>query len=217
MDYLTDRKSPLLWSSHIPLLQSTLDTFPITGALELGSGFHSTPVLFNRLNAVVAIENKQQWVDTLRQTIVEDDNHKIVCYPLDHNVKLYREEIGEERLTKMTQFYRENMKHKPNLLFVDHYRGYRLQAMLDLYEEMDVVIYHDAQPKVDFRYGYSKFKPNNSYFQFVDRTLQTHTGILIAKKFENLIPKFKERLLAHYPPHVAKYNVEVVVNLEQIR
>jgi len=37
----------LRWGSHIPLNKSLLQTFPITGALELGAGFYSTKLFFD--------------------------------------------------------------------------------------------------------------------------------------------------------------------------
>lgn len=217
MDYLNDKKSPLLWGSHLPVLQAVIDAFPIVGALELGSGLHSTAILFDRLQSVVSIENYESWIDTLRENIQEDEKHYFAHFPFSHSKKAQREEIGQEALQKATEFYRSHMTFNPNLLFVDCFRGYRLQAMIDLHKDFDVIVYHDAQPRVDFRYGYSTFVPERNFIQYIDRTFPTHTGVYINVDYKDRLASFIEHHNYYALEWAKKFSVVCPVFLERIR
>jgi hypothetical protein len=187
----------LRWGSHIPTNTSVLKTFPITGVLELGAGFNSTPLFFENCENVISIENNLDWINNLKQhKLIETETKKIIHHSLPNNINrsTLRKDIPKNILNESIEFYKSFITPSINLLFVDCYAGFRLEALEKLHTLFDVIVYHDAEPKYDFCYDYSKFKPSKQYRQMFDRTFPANVGILVSKKYENLISDFQNNL-----------------------
>lgn len=211
----------LRWGSHVPLTKAILATFPITGALELGAGTNSTPVLFSSLPYVVSVEADKGWIEKLRseKLITETDNHRIVHHevPADINRSTIRENIDPSVLANATKLYRSVMRPEHNYLFVDCYAGFRLRALNDLHTSFDVITYHDAEPKDDKWYGYSTFQADNGYNHFVDRTFMANTGLIVTKKFQHFMDKFLENYAKEAALYADRFNAEYKPTIEKIR
>jgi len=186
----------LRWGSHVPVTLAIIKTFPITGALELGAGTHSTKVLFDNLKYVTSIENDLSWINKLRKNLIEDETHQIVHQLLPENIRLDTpsEHIETSVLEEASEFYKQYLAYELDYLFVDCFSGFRLQALTTLYQNFNVITYHDANERYDKHYGYSKFFPSDDYVHFIDETFEAHTGLLISNYFRYLIPEFKENL-----------------------
>lgn len=213
-----DKLRDLRWGSHIPTNTSILKTFPINGILELGAGLNSTPLFFSNCNKVITIENDLDWINKLKNEnlITESENHKIIYHNLPKNItrSTHRNDISNNILRETIEFYKSNMTSDLNFLFVDGYAGLRLETLTHLHKSFDIITYHDAEPRFDKDYDYSHFIPSKEYFQIFDRTFSAHVGILISKKFENLIPLFKENFKIEAEKYADKFNTEYKVFLE---
>lgn len=200
----------LRWGSHVPVNTSILKSFPITGVLELGAGFNSTPLFFDSCDNVISIENDLDWIGKLKEDnlIQETDNHKLIHHEVPENINrsTYRKDIPANILNDAINFYKSFMSPKINFLFVDCYAGFRLEALTKLYNSFDVIAYHDTEPHFDHCYDYSKFAPNNLYINIFDKTFPANVGILISKKYENLISDFKNNFNIEAELYAAKFN-----------
>lgn len=210
----------LRWGSHIPLNLSVLHAFPITGILELGAGLNSTSLFFDNCSHVVSVESDLDWINKLinEKLICEDATHKIVHHkvPSTINRSTIRENISKDVLNNAVELYNSVITPDMNYLFVDCFAGFRLAALNNLYQKFDVISYHDAEPHEDKWYGYSKFRANDQYFHFVDRTFAANVGLLVSKKFEHLIQTFNDRFVIEAEKYAKKFNAEHQVVLEKI-
>jgi hypothetical protein len=200
----------LRWGSHTPVNTSVLKSFPISGVLELGAGLNSTPLFFDNCKNVTSIENDSNWINKLREEnlIKETENQKLVYHELPEfiNRSTHRRDIPKHILRESIEFYKLYMVSDINFLFIDGYAGLRLEALEKLYNNFDIITYHDAEPKFDHCYDYSKFTVNDQYIHLIDKSFPAYVGILISKKYENLIPSFKENFNKEVEIYAAKFN-----------
>lgn len=213
-------KKDLRWGSHLPLTRAIIASFPITGALELGAGVNSTPVLFNNLKYVVSIEADLSWIEKLRseKIVVETETKKLVHHsvPSYINRGTVRAEIDPHILQSASAFYASFINTNLNFLFVDCYAGFRLQALDDLHERFDVIAYHDAEPQEDKWYSYSSFKASPEYTHVVDRTFLAHTGLIVSKKLQNNMHAFFATYQNEAQAYANKFNTEAIPTFEQL-
>jgi len=204
----------LRWGSHIPVSAAVIKTFPIIGALELGAGRHSTKFLFDNLRYVTSIENDLNWIGKLRLTIPEDEHHQIIHHPIPENIKLGtpRKEIDNDVLNEASDFYRKHVDLRFGYLFVDCFAGFRLQALQSIYEQFNVIAYHDANEDNDHYYDYSKLTLNAKYKSYIDKTFEAHTGLLVSNYFVSYIPEFIRNLEIEAEKFAADYNTTCELN-----
>lgn len=214
-----DKKRDLRWGSHVPLNKAIMQTFPITGVLELGAGFNSTPVFFENAEHVVSIENDKGWIDKLivEKAVVEDDSHKLVHHelPAEYYRGTRREQFDPKILKDSIKFFNSFVTDDFNLLFVDCYAGLRLEAINKLYKKFDVIVYHDAEPTEDHHYGYSTLKVNKDYCHYIDRTFLANTGFIFSKKLEPLFAQFVENYTKESEEWALKFGALCTVVLER--
>lgn len=205
-----DSHKLLRWGSHVPLTKAIIQTFPITGALELGAGINSTPVLFDRLPHVVSVEADLNWINKLinERHITLSNNHQIIHHVVPDTITrgTVREKIPNVTIMEALAFYQSFITPSLNYLFVDCYAGFRLEALRSMHERFDVVTYHDAEPHEDKWYGYSMFKPSPDYIHWVDRTFLANTGLLVHRKFAYLMPAFEAAYQIEAALYADKFN-----------
>lgn len=184
--------------SHIPVHKSVLSVFPVTGVLELGAGLHSTPLFFKHVDYVVSVESNRAWIDSLLRggSVTQTKHKRIVHHKIPSTViqTTPRDLIPPALLKSAIKFYSSFISPSLNYLFIDQYLGFRLESLMSLYNKFDVISYHDAQREQDHRYQYSLFRPTNQYSSYIYDTLPSHTGLLIKRELEHLIPRFKKSL-----------------------
>jgi hypothetical protein len=208
----------LRWGSHIPANTSILKSFPITGVLELGAGYNSTPLFFNECKTAVSIENDLDWINKLKQDkLIETETKKLIHHALPEyiNRSTHRRDIPKNILRESINFYESHITPDINFLFVDGYAGLRLEALEKLYTKFDVITYHDAEPRFDHCYDYSLFKPNKDYVHIFDRSFPANVGILVSKKYENLIVNFENNFNIEAQKYADKFNSKFKPNLEK--
>jgi hypothetical protein len=208
----------LRWGSHIPLNASVLKSFPITGVLELGAGFNSTPLFFKSTSHVVSVESDAAWIEKLRsdKTIVETPAKRFVHHEVPPWVSrsTTKEELTPELLDSAVSLYRSVRTRELNFLFIDCHAGFRLKVLVELHQEFDVIAYHDAEPKDDKWYGYSTFKPGAGYLHCIDRTFAAHTGLLVTEKFATSMDLFVENFAIESAEYANRFDAIHEVTLD---
>lgn len=208
------------WGSHIPVLEAAIDTFNITGALELGAGINSTPLLFARVPRVTSLECDEAWITELRKRwpVPEDEAHRLVYMPVRRGVNrgTLEEKLTAHDLERARAFYRLWLQSDMNLLFVDSFAGFRRRAIVDLFAEFDVVVYHDAEPKHDHQYGYSSMTFPAGWAHLVDRTFPAHTGVLLAPRVAFMQDQFAQALKTRGAAYAQRFEVPHEPRLEDI-
>jgi len=194
------------WGSHIPINKSILKTFNITGVLELGSGFHSTPLFFNSCDYAISVEQDKAWIKKLKEEsqIVEDGNHCMIYQDVEPCTRATRrKDISKDILDAASDFFIEvSADDKLNFLFVDCYSGFRLEALDSIHHKFDCIVFHDVQPRGMINHSYEHFIPNKDFVLLKDTTFVCHSGILIKKelfdeKFEELKDTFEKEVLEY--------------------
>lgn len=210
----------LRWGSHVPANTSILKSFPITGVLELGAGYNSTPLFFNECETVISIENDLDWINKLKEdNLIETENKKLLHHELPDYINrgTYRKDIPKNILEESIKFYKSFITPEINFLFIDCYAGFRLEALEKLHTSFDVITYHDAEPKYDHCYDYSVFKSSKDYIHIFDRTFPANVGILISKKYSDLIGVFENQFAIESEKYASKFNSNFKVKLEKAR
>lgn len=195
-DYMAN-KEWVRWGSHIPVNSSILKVFDITGVMELGIGYHSTPMFFESAKKVIAIETDKAWIDKLSTEIKQDDDHKIVYHETPKHIKraTRRHQLSDNELLDARNFMLSHITDELNFLFIDCISSFRWEALTYLHDKFDVITFHDYQhPGIRNHYCNGKLELSEDYEMFIDKTYMSHTGILIHKK---LVHKFDELIRVH--------------------
>lgn len=174
------------WGSHVPINMTFLEVLPITGVIELGIGHNSTPSFVNKSPRTLSVENDQKWLKQIQQDYPPTDTHKYVHHEVSEIRSTRRSTISEQKLKAANTFYKQLCGDEYNMLFIDCYSGYRLEAFIAMHEQFDVITFHDYQAKPGRINHYDgKHVPYNTglYDLWIDETYPAHTGIVISKKF----------------------------------
>lgn len=184
MSNLVDYK----WGSHLPVLESILDVFSVTGVLELGIGKHSTPMLYSRVKKLISVETDEEWIKTVSPYVKPRKGFKLIHHGLGIHHKTKYPQITKEIKEKSLKFYKNIINENPklNFLFIDHVSGLRVIALIDLFSYFDIIIYHDAQHPC-YCYDLFNLVDSSEYFHFIYEIPFVHSGILIHKKYEYLL------------------------------
>lgn len=210
------QKNNLKWGSHIPLDKTILKTFPDVGVLELGAGLYSTKLFFEQTKHAVSIEANHEWIqNVLDDGLQTDENHKIIYHELPKEIThhLLPEQVSKSILADSIDFYKANMNDNLNFLFVDCYVGFRLNALQELHELFDVIVYHDAEPRVDKFYKYSQFNPSTNYDYYIDSTFLVHNGLLIKKSLAPYMEDFMKNFEIECNNFSKQFNTSYNVNI----
>jgi len=199
----------LRWESHIPLNTAILKTFPVTGVLECGAGNGSTRLFNNMGVPYLSIEQDKDWIAQLNLP-------NVIHYqcPEGYTRSTLRDKIPKEELDKFNEFCLNKKELWSNYLFIDQYAGYRLSSLVGLYKEFDVIAMHDTEIREDKCYGYSEFKPDNSYLYFRDSTWLANCGFLfkqhLIQYFPQFMSEFERQCQLFADKHRVRYEVKVI-------
>ena len=201
-------KSKRTWGSHIPINKALMETYDITGILELGAGYHSTKMFFDSVEHVLSVETDPAWVDEIKEIVPESENHNIVRYEIDPSITRASRawDVGEDFLEESVKFFKSQHKilkksSKVNLLFVDCISSLRRAALDEMYTDFDFVVFHDYNLRGRNNHWRGTFRPNSKYKMFVDATYPQHTGIIMKNKYAKKIDELSER----FDENVFKY------------
>lgn len=212
-----NQQKSIRWGSHIPLNKALLQTFPITGVLELGAGFNSTPLFFDKLNYVVSIESDKEWITNLLKTanLSISENKKILYHQVPNDItrSTLRPNISNTILNDAVNFYKCNSNKNLNYLFIDQYAGFRYDALQNMYDEYDIIAYHDVQEKNVYAYESFTLNKNTEYYRFIHTSFAAYTGVLISKKFNSLMCSFFDELRKESNQYSILHNVKMNDNM----
>jgi hypothetical protein len=192
------------YGTHLPVLKSILETFHPRGALELGAGRYSTPLLYHHVDRLVTIDNDPKWVGEVASLVPPRKNFSLIHHSLPGLTAGTRHwEVPQRTKQQCIAYYREVVASNPgmDLLFIDHISGLRSCALVALYDQFDFVVYHDAEDK---GYGYEQFAQhdNGDFLHFLLKPYIPYTGFLIRKKHadrvEELCRLMDQHALAYY-------------------
>ena len=210
-------KDHIRWASHIPINSSILKAFDITGVLELGIGYHSTPMFFQSAKKVIGVETDKAWIDKLSSEIKQDENHQLVYHQMPSHISraTRRRQLTEQELLDARKFMFDLVTDDLNFLFVDCISSLRWEALTHLHNKFDVITFHDYQPPgIHNHYCDGKLELSDDYEMFIDKTYVSHTGVLIHKKlmdrFDDLLAIHKEEVKNFHneKPMLVKYENE---------
>lgn len=182
------------WSSHVPINKSILQTYDITGVLELGIGYYSTPMFFEHAKKVIAVETDLEWIEKIEKDLKTDENHQIIWHELPRGVvrQTRRRQVNEQTLLDARNFMLSLCTDDLNFLFIDCISSLRWEALTYLHEKFDVITFHDYQvPGIHNHYNDGDLRISNEYEMFIDKTYMSHTGILLHKKLLNKLDELK--------------------------
>lgn len=201
-------KEQIRWSSHIPINSSILKVFDITGVLELGIGYHSTPMFFREAKKVIGVETDKNWIDKLSSEIEQDETHQLIHHPMPSHVSraTRRNRLTEQELLDARKFMLKFVADDLNFLFIDCISSLRWEALTHLHSHFDVITFHDYQPPgIHNHYCDGKLELSDDYEMFIDKTYPSHTGILIHK---NLMDRF-DKLVSVHKQEVKNFHNEI--------
>ena len=118
-----DKMQQTRWGSHIPINKTLHELFDVTGVMELGMGFFSTPIFTSLSPYTISIESDIQWIDNLEeQGIGNTTTHKIV----HHN-------INNDNIDRSTDYtdISDSVKETANILY-DQYLTDNINYLLDV-------------------------------------------------------------------------------------
>jgi len=174
--------------------------------LELGMGLYSTP-LFVSYNPeeLICIDNDENWFNEMK--IKFNDKCKTLLHKLDSNISIetFPYQLTDEQKKDIIEYYMklatviQNKNVLPKLLFVDNFNCCRTLAINTLYNNFDIMIYHDCEPKGVSWYEYYFVENIKIEFNhYILRTPANWTGCFIRNNIkqdrinEIIIPYIKQ-------------------------
>ena len=183
------------WGSHIPVLKSLFQTYNIKGAVELGMGYNSTPLLRENCEKVYSTENDLEWVELMKKEFGETENHRIEYHDISPCVKsTRRRSVGEPFLEKMRDYYLSIDTEGYDLLFVDGHSVTRLEAFLTIGDRFDFVVLHDVNEQGLINHYLTDMPQLLGYSRFVHKPFRQHTGLYMKEQYVSEIEKFESIL-----------------------
>ena len=189
------------YSSHIPLLFSTMELLPHGRILEFGSGFFSTPIFYhNYTEKFVTVEDDPYWHKKLIDYYTPKDGFVTVCSNmLFWDGKPYKptiSEITKKQHKQLVSFYEKMKEYIPiDILFIDQIKYGRSVSIDVLGKYTDILIYHDAQHKHRFyRDSVDNLLLSCEYKHFSYKIERNTTNIVIKNNIEFDSEVFKSKI-----------------------
>lgn len=210
-----DEAKKARWGSHVPINKTLLELFEVTGVMELGMGFFSTPMFVDSSPYTISIESDINWIANLKaEGITNTTKHKIVHHNVgDENIirSTPYTDIPNDIKNKATEVYNQYLTDDINYLFIDCYGGLRLSALENLYNKVDIVVFHDAGKRDSVMYGYKEFTDHPGYIMYHDCSYSPWTGFLIKESLINdkkvkQIKNLHRKYLTEHTKKVPSYN-----------
>ncbi len=161
---------PYRYGSHLPILRTLFDMYPIDEVTELGTGLFSTKFFLSKGVKLRSIENDKKWIDQLKTLC---PNHAIEHHDVT-GLGITDQVIPPSMMPEIVKYY--NSGFKGNLLFVDQYTALRSLSIEMLHKNFDIIVFHDSEAKY---YGYEKLKFSSEYKRIDCKVLPVQTSFLI--------------------------------------
>jgi hypothetical protein len=191
------------WSTHRPLLKSLIDVFKPYFIMELGIGTYSTPILYNPSWNYIGIEQDSGWIDK----ITEDFNYPrniFIHHQQDSDIALRYSDMPDELKISLKQYYSElsniysgkyPIVEGFKMLFVDNYTGSRTIAINTMYDDFDIIAFHDSEPEFIDVYEYYFCKEiYDNYDLYTLHTDICWTSVFIKKSLKDLSQELPENI-----------------------
>lgn len=172
------------WSTHKAILMLVMEEYQPQFVLELGCGFHSTPILCKAPH-YIGIDNDKEWLEELQKQM-PDSSFKFH----DLNGVGKHEQFKDLKDTikfNLFNYYDELRDHledkpQPRFLFVDQFTCARNISINLLSDHFDFIGFHDCQPEGMKVYQYDFGRVKEKFNLFILTSPTSWTGLLISKK-----------------------------------
>lgn len=153
--------------------------------VELGVGNFSTSLLIKHgADKILHVENDQQWLDQIVSKYGSNSSSEFIYHQLPDSItKSTRRQDLPESVIDQCRIYYQSLANRvrstpmvPKLLFVDHFAGIRTQAINQLANEFDFVIYHDAESPKEYDYQLIDRSFDHLFDRYLLRTRSSWTG-----------------------------------------
>lgn len=186
-----------MYATNVPVIKAVCEVITPKGIMELGCGLNSTVLIYDYDGDNVSIETDLDWFEDIKKICPDKDNFQLLRHPLRGGIsrRTMYEDLSEEDISQAMSFYQSVIdKHDCNCLFIDHLTCFRYPSLQNLYDQFDIVAYHDADDTGDY-YRYGKFElQSNDFYHWVYKSFDATTGILIRKKYKDKLQEFEESL-----------------------
>lgn len=197
------------WYTHIPVLSAVLDQYFPDVAIEFGSGYGSTGLLYNRVNQLVTVENDVNWFAEIANKYPLKDGFKRFLHYLGDNVTIATQNVADN--TEITNYYNKLIADLPTgkcrLLFIDQFSCCRHLA-LAFYKLFDIIIFHDCEPAGWDYYNYGSVSIDDTYHKLVLKSPSSWTGLLISKNLTHDVSNLAVTVQPYINEFVTKYGLD---------
>lgn len=181
------------WASHIPILQSIIETYKPKFGLELGIGNFSTKYV-TEIDDYLGIENNEGWFKSVSSQF---KNKNFIYHKLPEEIQLGTpfHEVSESNMKDVMSFYEsiDIPKVKPNLIFIDHYRSLRAASVNYFSKKFDIILYHDCQPAGVPHYNYELIN-SEGFTKLTFITDISWTGVLVKEVNQKLFDNIEKHI-----------------------
>jgi hypothetical protein len=196
------------WSTHVPMIKAMIEVFKPELIVELGTGMHSTPEFLKASSKkLFFIDNDSRWLDYIKQENKFDERCEVIFHDLGNGVNLTTtlEEISKEQQKEMKNYFLEFGKKineidlDKKFLFVDQFRCSRNMSINLLYNNFDVIVYHDAEAPEWYDYKFDNAIYDNFNY-YILKTPTSWTGCFIKKEYN-----LEKDLFDKISPYITEY------------
>lgn len=176
------------WQTHTPMIKAVLDICSPKYILELGSGFHSTPLFLQSGAKVTVIENSLEWYEEIKKTLNPPDYR---LHEINESNETNYQDISKSKRVEIIDYYLSLIPEIESndgfrLLFVDQFTCNRIISINELYSYFDAVIYHDCQPTQCYNYDLI-YAPG--YTMIMSAIPNSWTGLLLKSLNRDIIDR----------------------------
>jgi hypothetical protein len=207
------------WSTHVPVINTSLEILNPELVVELGIGHFSSPLFFkSNIKKILHIENDENWLSMVKEkhkdkikNNSEFRHHNIGDIDLSTRLK----DISQTQKKEIEKYYTElsieikSMTYKSALMFTDGFTCARRLSIDILTNDFQIVIYHDAEDRETYDYNNIKKDLYKTYDNYVLKTTRTYTGFFMKK---GLIEQIK--LHSIMDKHIHNYIKELNITRE---
>lgn len=144
------------WGTHIPMIKGILDLYNPAWVLESGIGLHSTPCFIDY--KYIGVENDKNWLEFSKEQLPNMDFRHHYIPEIDLATRWQKVPKSTRLNTCLFYLGLDLPKETPGLLFVDGYTGTRRLVINTMRNKVDIIIFHDCQPRSRSVYNYENIE-----------------------------------------------------------
>jgi hypothetical protein len=208
------------WSTHQPLNELVVSFFEPELIVELGGGIYSTPIFINKKpKKFICIENDGSWIEFLKKEFDFIYPNELREHKLRKHINkgTFVNELKRHEKQKIYDYYLtlgeevNSIKADTKFLFVDNFTCCRSIAINTLYENFDIIAYHDCEPNGVpwYDYKFNKALINNFHHYYMI-TSDSWTGLFVNKNKKYNKQEFQRQSISFVKKYKQENNIKHV-------